>query len=170
MPELPEVEVLVRHLAPLIQGRRIQGVEVRRAKVIAPTAEGELRERLVGARFTGLERRGKFLVFAVQPKGRGKPFSLIGHLGMTGRMYVREKTGPIPKHAAVILDLGHEYFVYEDTRYFGRLTLDASSLAGLGPEPRGDQFTPEYLAGALKRSSQPVKVKLLDQSMVAGVG
>jgi formamidopyrimidine-DNA glycosylase len=60
--------------------------------------------------------------------------------------------------------------VFEDTRYFGRMTLDLSSVAKLGPEPLEESFSPKYFAPELKRSRQPIKVKLLDQSLVAGVG
>ena len=76
----------------------------------------------------------------------------------------------LPKHAAVVLNLGRENFVYEDTRYFGRLTLDTSSISALGPEPLTKEFGIEKFAAVLKRSTQPIKVKLLDQSVVAGVG
>jgi formamidopyrimidine-DNA glycosylase len=75
-----------------------------------------------------------------------------------------------PKHAAVILDLGKTNLIFEDTRYFGRLTLDLSAVEKLGPEPLTGDFSPEMFARELKRSRQPVKIKLLDQSLVAGVG
>jgi formamidopyrimidine-DNA glycosylase len=68
------------------------------------------------------------------------------------------------------LELGGARFVYEDPRYFGRLTLDTSALASLGPEPLSPDWTPAAWAGALQRSRQPIKVKLLDQGLVAGVG
>ena len=68
------------------------------------------------------------------------------------------------------MDLGRERFVYEDTRYFGRLTLDTSSVSALGPEPLGDEFSPEGLAAGLRRSTRSIKIKLLDQSLVAGIG
>jgi formamidopyrimidine-DNA glycosylase len=76
----------------------------------------------------------------------------------------------LPKHAAVVLKLGRENFVFEDTRYFGRLTLDSTAIEALGPEPLGEAFTAEYFSRALQRSAQSIKVKLLDQSLVAGVG
>ena len=76
----------------------------------------------------------------------------------------------MPKHAAVVLDLGRESFVYEDARYFGRLTLDTRALARLGPEPLSEDFTAATFGAALARSRQAIKVKLLDQSLVAGVG
>ena len=172
MPELPEVEVLCRHLAPLLHGRTIRAVEVRRAKVLAPTGEQELRRALVGARFLTLARRGKFLVFTLRPRAAagGGPRLLIGHLGMTGRLFVAGKSEPLPKHAAVIFDLGPRRLVFDDPRAFGRMTLDTSALARLGPEPLGDEFTPAKFAAALRRSAQAIKVKLLDQSLVCGVG
>jgi formamidopyrimidine-DNA glycosylase len=68
------------------------------------------------------------------------------------------------------LNLGRENFIYEDTRYFGRLTLDLAAVADLGPEPLSADFQPAPFARALRRSGQAVKVKLLDQSLVAGIG
>jgi formamidopyrimidine-DNA glycosylase len=170
VPELPEVEILVRHLAPLLEGRVIRDVEVRRPRIVQPDGVESFARTLVGARFVGLDRRGKYLVFRLRA-GRSKATSaLLGHLGMTGRMYLQPVDAPLPKHAAVTLDLGRHRFVFEDTRYFGRLTRDTAPLTHLGPEPLADAFTPDSLAAALKRSAQAVKVKLLDQTVVAGVG
>jgi formamidopyrimidine-DNA glycosylase len=170
MPELPEVEVLVRHLRPLIRGKTIRGVNVRRAKVLAPTSPQKFRRTLIGAKFTGLSRRGKYLLFRFCAPGRKEPLTLLGHLGMTGRIYLARKNEQPPRHAAVVLDLVGENFIYEDTRYFGRLTLDVSAVEKLGPEPLGDDFQPAAFAEVLKRSRQAIKVKLLDQSVVAGIG
>lgn len=170
MPELPEVEVLTRHLAPLIRGRKIAGVEVRRARTVSPDSPQAFARRLNGGRFVYLARRGKYLLFELTNGRTGKPMTLVGHLGMTGRMYLLPAKGVLPKHAAVVLKLGGENFVFEDTRYFGRLTFDANGIAGLGPEPLSEQFTIEGFSKALQHSAQPIKVKLLDQSIVAGVG
>ena len=170
VPELPEVEVLVRHLAPLLEGRTIRGVRVRRAKVLAPASARTFRRALLGATFCGVARRGKYLLFRLRQRKGAEPRTLAGHLGMTGRMYLLPTTAPLPKHAAVVLNLGQVNFVFEDTRYFGRLTLDLSALKKLGPEPLGREFTTGRFADALARSAQPIKVKLLDQSLLAGVG
>jgi formamidopyrimidine-DNA glycosylase len=170
MPELPEVEVLVRHLGPLLRGRTIRAVQVRRAKVIAPASVRAFARAVCGATFAGVSRRGKYLVFDLRTSRTARPVRLLGHLGMTGRMYLLPAKAGLPKHAAVVLGLGRTSFVFEDTRYFGRLTLDGSAIARLGPEPLGAQFTVEGLARALERSRQPIKVKLLDQSLVAGIG
>ena len=170
MPELPEVEVLVRHLAPRLVGRTILSINVRRSRVLAPTSIRSLTRTLRGARFAGLRRRAKYLVFNLHSPNRDSEITLVGHLGMTGRMYLLPCDAPLPKHAAVVLDLDRGKFVFEDTRYFGRLTLDVTALEKLGMEPLEAGFTPERLAEAVKRSAQPIKVKLLDQSVVAGVG
>lgn len=170
MPELPEVEILVRHLRPLLLDRTIRAVDVRRARVLRPTPVAELQARLTGARFAGLRRRGKYLLFDLRTQKSRAPFTLLGHLGMTGRMFLSDKRAPVPKHAAVVLDLGPHRFVYDDPRFFGRFTLDLSAVERLGPEPLAGAFTAEQFARELKRSRQAIKVKLLDQSLVAGVG
>lgn len=170
MPELPEVEVLVRHLRPLLRGKKIRAVQIRRERVIRPTTANQLKQALRGATFAEVSRRGKFLLFQLRRPAKQPPVQLVGHLGMTGRMFLTRKTEPLPKHAAVVLDLGREQFVYEDQRYFGRLSLDARSLARMGPEPLGTEFTPKTFAAALAGSKRAIKVRLLDQDLVAGVG
>ena len=168
MPELPEVEVVVRKLRPRIIGRTIRNVSIRRLRVIAPTSEEDLLRTLKGARFASLRRRGKYLVFKLQ---RGKTsITLLGHLGMSGDMYVVPQMEAEPKHAAVVLLLGNQKFIYEDTRYFGRFTLDTKPLEYLGPEPLNSDFRLKEFREALRRSSQSIKVKLLDQCLVAGLG
>lgn len=170
MPELPEVEVLVRHLHPALRGKSVCHVQVRRPKVILPDLSRPFQKRLTGARFESVTRRGKYLLFGFNSLARNEQFTLLGHLGMTGRMYLARSTDPLPKHAAVVLELDEGKFVYEDTRYFGRLTLDLSALQKLGPEPLNGDFATTNFARELKRSRQPIKVKLLDQSLIAGVG
>lgn len=168
MPELPEVEVLVRHLTPLLTGRTILGVTVRKPRLVRPDVPVDFTARLQGAVVESVGRRGKFLRFSV--RSRSGVFSLTGHLGMTGRMYLRSAGSPPPRHAAVIFDLGKEEWLFEDVRGFGRMTLDPEAVAALGPEPLGSEFTGELLRKALQGSQQAVKVRLLDQSVLAGVG
>ncbi|HYV26851.1 MAG TPA: bifunctional DNA-formamidopyrimidine glycosylase/DNA-(apurinic or apyrimidinic site) lyase [Candidatus Eisenbacteria bacterium] len=170
MPELPEVEVLVRHLAPSLKGKPIHEVRVHRARILRPTSPSMFEKSLTQAVFQGLERRGKFLLFHLCHESTGESIRLLGHLGMTGRMYLQRLGEPLPKHAAVSFSLPEQRFVFEDTRYFGRLTLDTGAIERLGPEPLGNGFTMDYFSDALKQSSQPIKVKLLDQSLVAGLG
>lgn len=170
MPELPEVEILKRHLAPLLIGRRISDAEVQRARTVSPDSPAELARRLSGARFVDISRRGKYLLFELRSGRADNTFTLMGHLGMTGRIYLLPARSALPKHAAAVLKLGGENFIFEDTRYFGRLTFDTTAIAELGPEPLGKEFTVKDFSQALKRSAQAIKLKLLDQRVVAGVG
>ena len=170
MPELPEVEVLVRHLRPHLKGKRIRAVQIFRERVIRPTPANQLIQTLREATFRDVSRRGKFLLFELRSPRSKTPVQLIGHLGMTGRMFLQRKSDPLPKHTAVVLELGRERFVYEDQRYFGRLSLDANSLARMGPEPLSPEFSVDYFAEALAGSKRAIKVRLLDQDLVAGVG
>lgn len=170
MPELPEVEVLVRHLAPLVRGKVIRNVVVRRDKVIRPSTAGELQPALRGARIVSVTRRAKFFLIELRKPHSRETFRVIGHLGMTGRVFLAAKCQPLPKHTAVVLDLGRQNLIYEDARYFGRFCLDPSPLLKLGPEPLSAEFTPRAFARDLQRSRQAIKVKLLDQTLVAGIG
>ena len=170
MPELPEVEVLVRHLRPQVQGRVIQEVVVRREKVLRPTTSQELSKKLSGATIMDVTRRAKFLLFQLRKAKVDTEFTLVAHLGMTGRIYFQAKDAAAPKHAAVILGCGKEKLIFEDTRYFGRFTLDTSGLEKLGPEPLSDPFDEAGFVQALGRSKQLIKVRLLDQTLIAGVG
>jgi formamidopyrimidine-DNA glycosylase len=137
---------------------------------LRPTSPRKFRQILPGAKFIGLARRGKYLLFQLHSRSCHESITLLGHLGMTGRIYLARKNQPLPKHAAVVLDLGDENLVYEDTRYFGRLTLDTAAVKRLGPEPLGDAFDRLSFARLLKRSRQAIKIKLLDQTLVAGIG
>jgi len=170
MPELPEVEVLVRELAPLLRGQTILGVDIRRTRQLRPTSPSEMERALTGATIQRLTRRAKYLVFTLSNR-RGDPqFTLLGHLGMTGRMYVQDRKEQFSKHTVIALNLGSADFVFEDMRGFGRWTLDTAPLERLGPEPLRDISGSKRFAGALRRSRQAIKIKLLDQSVIAGVG
>lgn len=168
MPELPEVEVLVAYLQRALPGRRITGVNVRRVKSIRPNTESEFVEGLVGCRFERVERRAKFLVFRLQNRTQSQ--SLLGHLGMTGRMSIQPKNAALPKHTALDLELDKGRFVFEDTRYFGRMSLDLSALESLGPEPLSAAFRVDSFHSQLKRSKQAIKVRLLATDLVVGIG
>lgn len=170
MPELPEVEVLVRHLNSQLPGKRITGVSVARPRVIRPDSPATLAQALTGWRFCQVERRAKFLVFRLKAGSPPRQRVLVGHLGMTGRMFLQSRNHEPSRWTAVTLELGRERLVFEDLRGFGRLHLDPRVLERLGPEPLAEEFTAEQLAHALKGSVQPVKVRLMDQSVVAGIG
>jgi formamidopyrimidine-DNA glycosylase len=170
MPELPEVEVLVRHLAPRLKNRKIRSVQVRRERTVRPLSSRAIARGLRRVSFTGVRRRGKYLLFELRRPGTARPLVLVGHLGMTGRMYLAPTNSPLAKHAAVVVNLGKENFVFEDTRYFGRLTLGEGIMGKLGPEPLDSPAAPLDFKRGLARSEQPIKLKLLDQAVVAGVG
>jgi len=89
---------------------------------------------------------------------------------MTGRLYLTKRRNSDSQHATVVFGLGRDKLVFEDMRRFGRITLDSSIVNRLGPEPLESGFTVESLGQALSGSRQPIKVKLLDQSVVAGIG
>ena len=170
MPELPEVETTVRGLTPVLQGRRITDVVLNRADLRRPMP-GDLAERLVGARVTGLGRRAKFGLIATD---RGD--TLVFHLGMSGRW--RIDPGEADKHDHVVLRTDQGVcLALNDPRRFGSLDLmrtnalaEFPSFRGLGPEPFGADLTPDRLAAALAGRRAPMKAMLLDQRVIAGLG
>ncbi|HUZ13329.1 MAG TPA: bifunctional DNA-formamidopyrimidine glycosylase/DNA-(apurinic or apyrimidinic site) lyase [Caulobacteraceae bacterium] len=184
MPELPEVETVRRGLEPVLAGARLVRVEARRPDLRFVLPEGFV-QRLTGARLERLARRGKYLL---APTDRGE--TLVMHLGMTGRFEIEGATAPSrparfvlaappdPRHAHVAFatEAGARVTFY-DPRRFGYMGLIPSEALpahpwfdGLGPEPLGDGFDGDYLAGAFKDSRRPVKSALLDQRVVAGLG
>lgn len=170
MPELPEVEVLRRRLAPLLENRRIQGVEVHRSASIRPHSIQELTRRCLGSRLGPVTRRSKTLLLALTTRsGRPDGFLQI-HLGMTGRVCVAAAHQTSPSHPAVTLDLGEARFVFSDVRGLGRFGWVSEPPQGLGPEPLDPGWTVAALAQALGESRQPIKVRLMDPSCIAGIG
>lgn len=168
MPELPEVEVLVRHLAPRLLNKTIRAIQILDRRSLRQTTPAAFTEALTQARFQSLQRRGKHLVFTLRKHRHSTP--LIAHLGMTGRLFLAGKQSSLPRHATIVLGLARENLVFEDVRRFGGMTLDTSAIERLGPEPLEPEFTVNTLSQALARSRQPIKIKLLDQSVVAGIG
>ena len=168
MPELPEVELLARHLQKTLPGRRIEQVLVHRKRSVRPLNPAELNRRLAKHRFQNVRRRAKFLLFNLSAKS--SQIQLIGHLGMTGRMYLQPKRASLPKHAVVVLILDRGCFVFEDPRTFGRMTLDSACLDRLGPEPLSKHFELKTFQQKLQSSRQPIHTRLLAQNIVAGLG
>lgn len=170
MPELPEVETTVRGLAPVLAGRVIARVEVRRPDLRWPFP-ADLAERLTGARVTGLERRAKYGLVRTD---RGD--AMVFHLGMSGRWRLDPEV--LGAHDHLVLETGDgRRAALNDPRRFGFVALKAADaldayppFAAMGPEPLGDGLTPEHLLAAFGRRSAPVKAMLLDQRVVAGLG
>ena len=175
MPELPEVETVMRGLAA-----RLEGKTLRRAAL----ARGDLRRlippgfaaRLTGARVTSFRRRGKYILMRLSGGD-----SVLIHLGMSGRMAIHGPDDPPPppaKHEHLVMETEDGWRVgFIDPRRFGLLDLmpteaeDAHSLlAGMGPEPLDAAFTPALLSAALAGRKTPIKTALLDQRIVTGLG
>ncbi len=180
MPELPEVETVRRGLVPAMEGRRIAHVTLNRPDLRWPLPEN-MAARLEGARVERLRRRSKYILADLDT---GE--SLLIHLGMSGRMLVSgimlggyHFEHPAPeKHDHVVLDMeGGARVTFNDARRFGAMDLVRTDreaahwlLAGLGPEPLGNDFSEAYLIARLHERKSPVKTVLLDQHVVAGLG
>ena len=172
MPELPEVETVRRGLEPFVAGRIVESVWIARGDLRRPVPDG-FGQSVTGRRVESLQRRGKVLLWRLDDGG-----TILIHLGMSGRM------GIAPTGAAAVLH-DHLRFVlasgdtvtFHDPRRFGFVDyappggLESDPLlARLGPEPLDDGFTAEVLAPRLAGRAQPVKLALLDQAVVAGLG
>ena len=169
MPELPEVETTVRGLARYLDGERIERVAVNRPDMRFPFPAG-LAQSLIGARVTGLGRRAKY---GLVHTDRGT--TLVFHLGMSGRWRI-DPDAP-GKHDHLVLETKDHVFALNDARRFGFVDLvDTGALAEwpafavMGPEPLGPELTPEALRKPLGGRKQAVKLLLLDQRVVAGLG
>jgi formamidopyrimidine-DNA glycosylase len=170
MPELPEVETIRRHLAPHVEGRTLEALEILDPRWCMPLAPEELGAALEGRRVERLSRRGKYLVWELEDEAY-----LLLHLRMTGTLLL-DPLGA-PPYARVWFRLGDHDLAFTDPRRFGtgELALGADALDAffalrLGVEPFGDGFTAAHLHTLARGSRAPVKAFLLDQRRVAGVG
>ena len=180
MPELPEVETVMRGLQPSMEGAVIAQAQVNRPDLRWPFPE-RMAERLTGARVTALRRRSKYILAELD---RGE--TLLVHLGMSGRMTVSgDPLGQFvhdhpqaEKHDHVVFDMENGARVtFNDPRRFGAMDLiETAGLAEhkllkvLGPEPLGNDFHEDHLIAAFKGKNSPVKSALLDQGIIAGLG
>lgn len=174
MPELPEVETVRRGLEALILSKTIEKVVVTLPRIIrTPDDIHQFAFMLEGLTIDEVKRRGKYLLI-----GAG-PYTLVSHLRMEGKYGLYSHEDPIEKHTHVIFKFtdGSE-LRYKDVRQFGTMDIlprsDYQSLPGLhtlGPEPLEESFTADVLLQQLrKRKSGKIKVLLLDQTLVAGLG
>lgn len=192
MPELPEVETVRRRLLTCLPGLLLREVVVNDWTVSAQTGQ-ELNGFLAGRRVTGLRRRGKYLLVDLGPSGAGEaagqgrperaatggyrgPSVAVVHLRMTGQLVFRPEAGERPARFLWRLEPATTLH-FQDVRRFGRLWALAPeaedeffAVRGMGPEPFGPEFTPEYLRGALRGRRAPLKAFLMDQRRIAGVG
>ena len=183
MPELPEVEHVVRALRRTITGRVIIATEVRLPKLIAPLSAAAFGRKIKGSTITGVSRRGKFiLILCRKPeRQRGQPAGdliLAVHLRMTGKFLYLQPDDAIPKHSHAIFYFDNDRrLVFRDQRQFGVMKLieagqleRTKGIQKLAPEPLEDEFNLGYLKSVLKRSRRSLKVLLLDQTKVLGLG
>jgi len=175
MPELPEVETVVRDLRPLLAGRTITSVR-RSAQNLRRPWEEQWTATITGTRIEGVRRRGKWILVDVRGKSAKDSPVLRVHLGMTGQFTVVNASEPEPNHLHLVLalDNGTELRL-RDQRRFGsaeffpsRGTLDTAMNADLGPEPFG--MNAETFRLSMVGTARNLKAILLDQTIVAGVG
>lgn len=175
MPELPEVETVVRGLREVLPGRGIVGIRLGKTDFIDnPAAIGEL---LPGRRIAGVERIGKFIHLRLAPNGSNDPEApshLIVHLGMTGRLVVRSADEPAPPHTHVYFELddGRE-LRYTDIRRFGQMFLAPDSKLAELRERLGEdalKISAKEFRRRLAGRRARIKSLLLDQSVLRGVG
>jgi formamidopyrimidine-DNA glycosylase len=175
MPELPEVEVARRNLRRWTRGRRVRAVESTATSIVGREGRRAL-PKLAGARFVDVERVGKHLMLTLA-QGRQR-VGLWSHLGMTGKWLRRSPGLDAPRfsHVRLTLDDGRTLH-YCDMRRFGRLRVvpgarfeDEPRIAALGPDPLREGVDAARLHARLERVRLPIKVALLDQTILAGVG
>jgi formamidopyrimidine-DNA glycosylase len=178
VPELPEVEIAARNLRTWSARRRIVRVEAAPGtrRIFRPSRPAAFARALEGARFVEIGRRGKQLLVALERDGA--PIGLLAHLGMTGKWLRRLPGEAAPRFSRAQLVLDDDAALhFSDMRLFGRLRLvdgarfgEVPEVAALGPDPLADGVDPAALAEALRRSRLPVKVRIMDQRVIAGVG
>jgi formamidopyrimidine-DNA glycosylase len=179
VPELPEVEIAARNLRRWGEGRRIERARTdpRAARIFRPGDRAAFARAVAGARLVRVDRRGKHLLVTLEDR-RGRPLGLWSHLGMTGKWVRRAAAEAEPPHSRVRLDLddGHALH-YLDPRLFGRVRIVAGAgfaalpdIGALGPDPIHDGIDPGRLGERLRATRRAVKVALLDQAVLAGVG
>jgi formamidopyrimidine-DNA glycosylase len=173
MPELPEVETVMRGLQVRLEGRRLVHAVANRPDLRWPLPIG-LADRLVGAQVVGFRRRGKYILMRLDGGD-----SMLLHLGMSGRIVLSQQRANSPVlHEHLVMETDDGWRVsFVDPRRFGSVDLvrtdqeDAHRLlAGLGPEPLDADFTVGRLSAALAGKRTPIKSALLDQKVVAGLG
>ena len=169
MPELPEVETIVRGLRGAIVGKTIVHVSVLLRKIAVAPKGVDFVKAVEGETITGVSRRGKYAVIAL---GSGR--CLVTSLRMTGRLVVLQPGEPAYPYGHIELVFSDKSrLVFADTRQFGRMRLVEPGEAwdaDLGPEPLSRDFTRERFIGMLSGRMTPIKVLLLDQRRVAGIG
>jgi formamidopyrimidine-DNA glycosylase len=169
MPELPEVETIVRGLRQPLVGRSVIDSFTDWPRQIDRPTWDKFRSRIKGRAFRSITRRGKYLIFELD---QGE--NLIIHLKMTGQLAVVPRETVADKHVHTIFNLDNNFDLrFRDVRKFGRIYLvrdPAEVLGSLGLEPLSDAFTPTWLYEETRQRKRVLKPLLLDQHFIAGIG
>ena len=168
MPELPEVETIVRRMRPEILGHTISGVDLRWARTLATPKPALFKKNIIGQSIHAVNRRAKYIVIQLSVD------TLIIHLRMSGDILFRSLDAPIEKHDRLLLELSKQkIMIFNDMRKFGRVWFTPSPqdvLDKLGPEPLDDDFTSDDLFEIITSRKRQIKPLLLDQQVIAGLG
>lgn len=175
MPELPEVETVRNTLKLQILNKKITDVDVRYDKMLENTTKEEFQTVLINQTITDILRYGKYLIFILND------YSIISHLRMEGKFFIKGLNDEISKHEHILFTLDDNIsFRYHDTRKFGKMALlkttnyneilKYKSLVKLGKEANDITLTKEELYDKIKTKSSPIKTVLLDQEVIAGLG
>ncbi len=171
MPELPQVETCLRGLLPHVLNHRIKRVIIRQSQLRWPIPSA-LPEYLINQHFINLQRRGKYLLFEVSSHD-----TVLMHLGMSGRVRIVSIDAPLNKHDHVDIVFDNDTCLrFNDSRRFGAILWWQKELAqhpllvNLGPEPLTLDFDEKYLYNALKNRKKAIKLSLMDNHLVVGIG
>ena len=173
MPELPEVELVVKSLDSLIKGRKIIVAELLRTRLAPENPPAQFADRLKNATINFVHRRGKHILFDLDNRQ-----TLIAHLRMSGRFMLLPAERELPKYSHAVFYFEDETrLVFQDQRHFGLMKLvetanlhEAKEIKKLAPEPFSEDFSPQYFRDVLKTSKKSLKEFLLDQTKVLGLG
>jgi len=172
MPELPEVEHVVRALSAVVTGRRILAAQLNLKRIAPGISRPAFDRQLRNAVITSVGRRGKYILFKLE-----SGHVLTTHLRMTGKFVSLTTDQSLPPYAHVVFYLDDDRrLVFCDMRQFGRMNIfkdplrPPKELQALAPEPLTDDFTEDYFLETLSRSRRPLKHLLLDQTRVLGLG
>lgn len=169
MPELPEVQTVLDTLEHQIKNRKIKDIKIL-YKPIVTVSSKRFKDALIGQHFRNFKRRGKYLLFEMDD------ITLVSHLRMEGKYFIKKHNEPVDKHTHVIFVLDNAYDLrYNDVRKFGRFELiqkqdNYDEFKELGPEPFSKDFNVKYVKNYFSGLHKPLKEVLLDQSFVAGIG
>jgi len=168
MPELPEVETIVRALKPELVGKTILSADLLWARTLAIPSPAQFKKQIAGQKVLDVSRRAKYLVIRLES------YSFLVHLRMSGDLVIRAGKIKPAKHDRLLLHLSDQNcLAFNDTRKFGRVWLTSQPekiLGKLGPEPLEKDFTTQWLFENLRRRKRSLKPLLLDQSFIAGLG